>query len=326
MPDPQIDVSVVVPTYGRSAQFRRLLDSIDRIEPGTPFEVVIVDDCSPDNTEAVVQAWLAQEHPFPARYLRLDRNQGPAAARNEGTRIARGRWVAYTDSDCVVDPAWLRVLPRKLAADSSLAAVGGQVLPLNPNGVYSKYNTVNGTLVPNETVNYLITANACYVRERVLEVGGFDTDVRKPGGEDVALSIKLGMAGWRFAYEPEAVVYHDYQESFRHFVRTWKNYAVGNGYVVAKYCGNLPENGNTWHHNSLRPPWMSWSWTRHVLGIQRVKCRAHSMRFGQTAKFVALRYVQMFVHCWYFQTGEEAFSGKRPLSARLKGLFTGFRK
>jgi glycosyltransferase involved in cell wall biosynthesis len=326
MPAPRIDVSVVVPTYGHSAQIRRLLESVDNLEPGTPFEVIIVDDCSPDDTEAVVAAWLERARPFPARYLRLDHNQGPAAARNEGTRLARGRWVAYTDSDCVVDPAWLRILPRKLAGDETLAAVGGLVLPLNPDGLYSKYNTVDGTLVPNESVNYLITANACYVRERVIEAGGFDTDVRTPGGEDIALSIKLGMAGWRFAYDPEAVVYHDYQETLRHFVRTWKNYAVGNGYIVAKYCGNLPEDGNLWHRNSLRPPWMTWSWTRQVLGVQRAKCRAAGMPFGQTASLIALRYVQMFVHCWYFQIGEETFSGKRSFWARLKGLFAGFRK
>lgn len=322
----RIDVSVVVPTYGHSAQLRRLLESFDKLEPEPRFEIIIVDDCSPDDTGAVVQEWLARERAFPARYVRLDENSGPAAARNEGTRVAEGRWVAYTDSDCVVDPAWLRMLTRKLGEDNAPAAVGGKVRPLNPDGLYSQYNTVNGTLVPGETATYLITANACFVKDLVLDAGGFDADVREPGGEDVAISIKLGMAGHRFDYEPEAVVYHDYRESFHHFVKTWKNYACGNGYIVSKYCGDVPEEGNVWHCNSLRPPWMSWMWTRHVLGVQRAKCREHGMPAGRTAVFIALRYVQMFVHCWYFQTGEEAYSGKKPLWRRFAGMFRGFRK
>lgn len=69
------------------------------------WEMLVVDDCSPDDTCAVVAAW--SERDPRVRLIRSERNGGPAAARNRGIAAASGRWLAFLDSDDL----WL---PRKL--------------------------------------------------------------------------------------------------------------------------------------------------------------------------------------------------------------------
>jgi glycosyltransferase involved in cell wall biosynthesis len=95
--------SVVIPTHNRASVLPRALQSV-RQQTAGDLEVIVVDDASTDDTEAVVQnASVAA----PLHYVRHSTNRGGAAARNTGLRRARGKWVAFLDSD----DAWL---PDKL--------------------------------------------------------------------------------------------------------------------------------------------------------------------------------------------------------------------
>jgi len=313
--DAAIEVSVVVPTYGQAAGLRRLLESIEALEDAPPFEVVVVNDGSPDDTDSVVREWASTPRSFPTRYLSLARNSGPAAARNQGTREARGRIVAYTDSDCRVDPAWLGRLVSRLDPGAGVVGVGGRVRAENPETFFSKYYTVNPALEPAESLLYLVTANCCFLRECVLEAGGFDEDLVKPGGEDIAISVKMFQKGWRFAFEPEAIVFHDYREGLRAFITTWRNYAYGCGYVTGKYFGWEPDEGAdaAWNKHTVRPPWLSPRATRVVLEEEHAWCREHRVSWPLEAAFLLLRLVQMLVQFWYFRKGEKAAAeGARP--------------
>jgi glycosyltransferase involved in cell wall biosynthesis len=85
--------SVIIPTYNRSHCIRRALKSVG-MQGGTDLEVIIGDDASTDETIAVVQEMMPE-----ARIVKLDVNQGAAAARNVAMRIARGEFLAFLDSD-----------------------------------------------------------------------------------------------------------------------------------------------------------------------------------------------------------------------------------
>ena len=82
----EFKVSVVVPAYSRSGQLLRLLKSLEAQEKAPSYEVIIVDDCSVDDTEQTARAWTKEEHPFAASYIRLPQNEGPAKARKEVPR------------------------------------------------------------------------------------------------------------------------------------------------------------------------------------------------------------------------------------------------
>lgn len=97
-----VTVSVVIPTYNRSDVISRAIESVLR-QTFTDFEILIVDDCSTDNTKQIVKRL---DDPRIC-YYRHDTNQGGSAARNTGIEHAEGKYIAFLDSD----DEWF---PRKL--------------------------------------------------------------------------------------------------------------------------------------------------------------------------------------------------------------------
>ena len=97
-------VSVIVPAYSAAAYIERTIESV-RAQSYPHWEMLVADDCSPDATRALVRHWAARDERI--RLIELERNGGPAAARNAALQRAQGRWIAFLDSDDL----WL---PQKL--------------------------------------------------------------------------------------------------------------------------------------------------------------------------------------------------------------------
>lgn len=91
-------VSVVIPAFNAESFIGDALQSV-RVQKHRPLEVIVVDDGSTDNTEAVVRSAAEQTSVgFEIRYLR-QKNGGPSSARNTGIKAARGTWIAFLDAD-----------------------------------------------------------------------------------------------------------------------------------------------------------------------------------------------------------------------------------
>lgn len=210
-------ISVVIPTYNRARSLLRCVACLPE-----DVEVVVVDDGSTDGTDEVIQQ---AGHPRLV-YVRKA-NGGPASARNAGIRAASGRYIAFTDDDCVPVRPWPWPLVRRLEGEEPVVAgVGGKVLPLG-DGIFSRYYTFHRILEPPASCSYLVTANCLYKREVLELVGGFDEAIRQPGGEDPGLSIKIRAKGYRLAFEPGAIIQHDYRESLMDFLKTFYRYGKG---------------------------------------------------------------------------------------------------
>ncbi len=232
-----MEVSVVVPTHDRAILLPRLLRSLDTLECRVPKDVILVNDGSHDATAAILSVWERSPHPFHARVLSQDPPAGPGAARNLGVRHASGETIAFTDDDCRVHPLWLEGLIAALDPPKGVVGVGGKVEPENRD-LTSRFYTFHGVLQPPQSMNYLVSANCCYDRRSLLQVGGFEGDIRTPGGEDVGLSFKLRHRGYRFAYSATAVVYHQFRRGIRDVFRTFRNYGRGCRLVTERYASN----------------------------------------------------------------------------------------
>ncbi|MER3456523.1 MAG: family 2 glycosyl transferase [candidate division GAL15 bacterium] len=196
-----LQLSVVIPTYNRSAVLRVCLASLAvQTLPRDRFEVLVVDDGSTDDTQDVVRGFQGTVN---VRYLRQPSNRGRAAARNLGIQQAAGEVVVFVDSDVFATPQFLSA--HAAIHERWPAAVGRGPLLLtthleNPFG--------NPPLLPDPSPGFLDTANASVRREHLLAAGGFDEEFRHYGWEDVDLGFRLRRLGLRRVLSRHALAYH----------------------------------------------------------------------------------------------------------------------
>lgn len=209
---PEVDLAeltVVIPVKERAAGLSRLLSALNG-----QVRCVVVDDGSVAAADiATVTAECGAE------LLRLAVNVGPAAARNAGLARVRTEFVAFVDSDVVVQPADLAVALRHFA-DDEVALVGPRVRGRQGESWIERYEEVSSSLDlqdlptavrPFARVSWL--PSACLVA-RVDSLGaGFDGSMRV--GEDVDLVWRLIEAGHRVRYEPASVAWHDSRTTWR---------------------------------------------------------------------------------------------------------------
>src|SRR5256885_987970 len=95
-------ISVIIPAYNARQTIRRCVES-SFAGFVKPLEVIVVDDCSTDDTAALVDK-LAQRYPGVVRLIRAPVNAGPARARNIGAAAAKGEYYFFVDSDTAMLP------------------------------------------------------------------------------------------------------------------------------------------------------------------------------------------------------------------------------
>lgn len=125
-----VDISFIIPAYNASETIVRTLDSISSANEGKAFyEIIVVDDCSLDNTREVVHEY-AQTHHY-VQLLCQPKNHRQGAARNRGLSVAKGEYVMFVDSDDTVTEGVSAVY--QFAKDNKLDAALG-ILALVENG------------------------------------------------------------------------------------------------------------------------------------------------------------------------------------------------
>ena len=221
--------TIVVPTFARPAMLRRCLDGIARLE-ATPFsfEVVVIDDGGPDPLDALVAAYAD------CLDLRLIRQQraGPAAARNAGVAVARGRYLAFIDDDCAPEPGWLAEFVLELARDDR-RLLGGRVENALTDNIYSstsehiarfvyEYNRSGAAKEPFFTAN-----NIALSAHLFRAVGGFTTSIPSATAEDKEFCDRARTHGVVLAHVPSAIVHHAHALTFTQFLRQHFNYGRG---------------------------------------------------------------------------------------------------
>jgi glycosyltransferase involved in cell wall biosynthesis len=218
--------SVVVPTHGRREQLARCLAALSAQDlPADRFEVIVVDDGSPEPVETVVDPF---RDGLALRVLRC-RRQGPAGARNQGARAARGTVLAFTDDDCLPQPGWLRAIAAGL--NGANTALGGKTLNAAPDHLcstasqaivdwaYAFYNGGPGG------PRFFASNNLAVPRARFLELGGFDHTFTT--AEDRELCDRWRHQGLALAYAPDAQIAHASEPSLIEFVRRHFRYGRG---------------------------------------------------------------------------------------------------
>jgi mycofactocin glycosyltransferase len=204
-------LSVIIPTKDRREDIAECLDSVFAQEyPRELLEVIVIDDGSGDGTGDVVSR-------YPATLLTNRRTLGQSYCRNLGAGRARGDVLAFLDSDCVADRAWLRELVTYFRWDL-IGAVGGYVDGYFEESALDRYEKAFSSLNmgryilhaadTNSTV-YSPMCNLLVRREVFMETGGIREEMRV--GEDVDFCWRLRKAGHGMLYVPRGTVRHKHR-------------------------------------------------------------------------------------------------------------------
>jgi glycosyltransferase involved in cell wall biosynthesis len=178
-------VSVVIPTYQRTALLSRCLEALLQQKfDKEQYEIIVVSDGPDEQTKKIFDDLAGYDHPE-LRYMSLPQKKGPAAARNYGWLNAKGRIIAFTDDDCVPDTYWLNQIVQHCNTEDSVAITGKVIVPVSKRPTDHELNTAN-----LQTAEF-ITANCACTKSALVKAGGFDEQFSMAWREDSDLEFKL---------------------------------------------------------------------------------------------------------------------------------------
>jgi GT2 family glycosyltransferase len=206
-------LSAVVSTYKRREGLMRCLDSLEQQTlPRDQYEIIVVDDHSPDDTAE----WMATRPAI--RYLRQPTNRGLSASRNMGIRNANSDWVLFLDDDLVLMPDVLekhlqthREQPGEKVAvlGHTRYAPGTEITPfMDYLWDSGRSPLIDPALVenPNDAPFGFLHTNTSVHRELLIRVGMLDETL--PYGEDTELAYRLKQNGMRLVFRADIIADH----------------------------------------------------------------------------------------------------------------------
>jgi GT2 family glycosyltransferase len=208
-------ISVVVPTRDRPEALERCQAALER--QTVPVEVVVVED---------------------------EVGHGPATARNEGVRRARGEVVCFTDDDCAPSPGWAEALAAPILAGDAQATAGPTLVGEGATAADHAWEAIVGYLQEQAakpgtaSPGFAATANLACSRE-LLERLPFDESFPAAAGEDRDWAARAAELGVAPVFVPSAIVIHRPGLRIRDFLR--QQYRYGRG--AAQYRSAASDRG-----------------------------------------------------------------------------------
>ncbi|HET8575704.1 MAG TPA: glycosyltransferase [Methylomirabilota bacterium] len=223
-------VSVVVCAYNAESTMAACLDSLRELRYPA-YEVVVVDDGSTDRTGEIADQ-------YEGIHVIHQENKGLSAARNVGIAASTGEIVAFTDSDCIVDPDWLHYLVATFLSSGGVA-VGGPNLPPPEDSLVATCVAASPggplhVLLNDEEAEHIPGCNMAFRREVLEELGGFDP-IYRAAGDDVDLCWRLQERGYRIAFSPAAMVWHFRRNTVKAYIGQQRGYGKAEGLLYFRH-------------------------------------------------------------------------------------------
>lgn len=210
-------VSIIIPVFNQLKYTITAVQSVLLSATTVPFELVIMDDCSSDETAAFFA------HLEPIRCFTQPHNQGFIAACNQGATLARGEFVSFLNNDVYVFPLWLDALVDTFERIPNVGLVGSQLLYPDgflqeaggiiwQNGQGWNYGRGEYPMLPEYTyarsVDYCSGASILIRKELFVRLGMFPEAFKPAYYEDADLAMAVRAAGYDVIYQPGSKLVH----------------------------------------------------------------------------------------------------------------------
>jgi glycosyltransferase involved in cell wall biosynthesis len=194
----QPEVSVVISVRNVEKHISKCVEAL-LDQSFRDFEIVLVDDASEDNTTKIIKSFDDKR----IKVVRNMKHSGIAKSRNRGLKICSGKFVFFTDGDCIVSRDWLKQGLQSLQ-NPGFIGVEGRICY-----VYEGYSpTFSDHCCENKCGGQFMTGNVAYRKKDIESVGGFDE--RYSYLEDRDLALRLLKRG-RIVFNPDMVIYDQKQ-------------------------------------------------------------------------------------------------------------------
>ena len=233
-------VSVVVVTKNEEKHIFDCLESLVAQDfPKDKYELVVVDAASTDRTQEIVRN-------YPAKLI-VDGYGTLAHQRNVGIENSTGDYIAFTDADCIADTSWLKALVAAIrSSPSDIVGVSGPNLVLDSDPLFSRIvgymqETLLGSGASPQSYRMAKTkidtisapnCNAIY-RRKVVAQERYDNNFGV--GEDGELNYRLRRKGYKFAFTPNAIVWHHRVNTFKKLVNKMFSYGKAMAKMTRKH-------------------------------------------------------------------------------------------
>ncbi len=210
-------LSVIVPTRDRARSLTNLLESFDRLTPPpVPYEIVVADNGSTDETPRILARWRAAG---PRRHVVRVPEPGKSRACNAAIAASKGQILAFVDDDVVVEPAWLAEIWDYFTRHDCFAAQGSVVWPPEATQdpelyrLLDRYRTIVHLDLDPDTVRTKLTGANMAIRRHAFAVVGLFNEKIGPGAaglsEDNELADRIRRHGGWIGYMSRARVVHE---------------------------------------------------------------------------------------------------------------------
>lgn len=184
-------LSIIIPAYNEGATIHLILDKVRKVMllNAIQKEVIIVNDCSKDNTEVAILGYQALHPDFNIHYIKHEINQGKGAALHTGIQHASGDWVIIQDADLEYDPEEYNLLLKPMLAGFADVVYGSRFMGGRPHRILFFWHSIGNkflTFLSNLFTDLNLTdMETCYKL--------FKSDIIK----------NLNLREKRFGFEPE---------------------------------------------------------------------------------------------------------------------------
>ncbi|KAA6440143.1 glycosyltransferase family 2 protein [Dyadobacter flavalbus] len=161
-------LSVIVPAYNEEKTIWKVLEKLKSVEliGGFSKEIVIVNDCSADNTEGVAKRFIQENPQLEVSYFRHEFNQGKGAALHTGIRKASGDYIIVQDADLEYDPQEFNILLKPVIEGYADVVYGSRFMGGRPHRILFFWHTIGNkflTTLSNMFTNLNLTdMETCY--------------------------------------------------------------------------------------------------------------------------------------------------------------------
>lgn len=182
-------LSIIVPAYNEEKTILSVLEKLRSVEliAGFQKEIVIVNDCSKDNTEGVAKRFIAENPGVEVSYHRHEVNKGKGAALHTGIQVASGDYIIVQDADLEYDPEEFNILLKPVVSGFADVVYGSRFMGGKPHRILFFWHTIGNkflTFLSNMATNLNLTdMETCYKLFRADMLKSLDLKEKRFGFE-----------------------------------------------------------------------------------------------------------------------------------------------